>query len=163
MPPIMRLDILDNNGEIDVKTAYIPGVDSLSIKISPGFFDNPSLGLPSTNGLMVLFSAKTGLLEALLLDNGYLTDVRTAAAGGLAADKLTRPDSKVAGVIGCGMQGKLQLEAISLVRGIERALVWGRDADKAAAYAEEMSDRLKIEVAPMTTVVGRTTVLIRPA
>lgn len=58
MPPIMRLDILDNNGEIDVKTAYIPGLDSLAIKISPGFFDNPSLGLPSANGLMVLFSTK---------------------------------------------------------------------------------------------------------
>jgi len=47
MPPIMRLDIIENNGEIDVKTAYIPGVDSLAIKISPGFFDNPNLGLPS--------------------------------------------------------------------------------------------------------------------
>ncbi|MCH8176815.1 MAG: FKBP-type peptidyl-prolyl cis-trans isomerase, partial [Proteobacteria bacterium] len=73
MPPIMRLDILDNNGEIDVKTAYIPGLDSLAIKISPGFFDNPSLGLPSANGLMVLFSTRTGMVEALLLDNGYLT------------------------------------------------------------------------------------------
>ena len=81
MPPIMRLDIIESNGEIDVKTAYIPGVDSLAIKISPGFFDNPSLGLPSINGLMVLFSTRTGLVEALLLDNGYLTDVRTAAAG----------------------------------------------------------------------------------
>jgi ornithine cyclodeaminase len=47
MPPIMRLDIIENNGEIDVKTAYIPGVDSLAIKISPGFFDNPELAAPA--------------------------------------------------------------------------------------------------------------------
>jgi len=66
MPPIMRLDIIENNGEIDVKTAYIPGVESLAIKISPGFFDNPGLGLPSVNGLMVLFSTRTGMVEALL-------------------------------------------------------------------------------------------------
>jgi hypothetical protein len=63
-----------------VKTAYIPGFDGFAIKVSPGFFDNPKLGLPSLNGLMILFSAKTGLVEALFLDNGYLTDIRTAAA-----------------------------------------------------------------------------------
>ena len=81
MPPILRLDIPEHNGEVDVKTAYVPGLDSFAIKVSPGFFDNPKLGLPSLNGLMILFSARTGLVEALLLDNGYLTDIRTAAAG----------------------------------------------------------------------------------
>src|SRR3546814_5255830 len=60
------------------------------MKMSPGFFDNPKIGLPSLNGLMVVFSARTGLVEAILLDNGYLTDVRTAAAGGVAADRLAR-------------------------------------------------------------------------
>ena len=71
-----------------MKTAYIPGFDGFAIKVSPGFFDNPKIGLPSLNGLMILFSAKTGLVEALLLDNGYLTDVRTAAAGAVAARHL---------------------------------------------------------------------------
>jgi ornithine cyclodeaminase len=60
MPPILRLDIPEHRGEVDVKTAYMPGVDGFAIKISPGFFDNPKLGLPSTNGMMVLLSAKTG-------------------------------------------------------------------------------------------------------
>ena len=92
MPPIMRLDILEHRGEVDVKTAYVPGIDAFAIKISPGFFDNPKLGLPSVNGMMVLLSARTGLVEALLLDNGYLTDVRTAAAGAVAAKHLSRPD-----------------------------------------------------------------------
>ena len=85
MPPIMRLDIEENNGEGDIKTAYIKGLDSFAIKMSPGFFNNPKIGLPSTSGLMVLLSAKTGLLEAVLLDKGYLTDIRTAIAGAIAA------------------------------------------------------------------------------
>ena len=46
MPPILRLDIPEARGEVDVKTAYVPGLDSFAIKISPGFFDNPKLGLP---------------------------------------------------------------------------------------------------------------------
>jgi ornithine cyclodeaminase len=85
MPPILSMEIADNHGEVDVKTAYLPGLDSFAIKMSPGFFDNPKIGLPSVNGLMVVFSAKTGMVEALLLDNGYLTDLRTTAAGAVAA------------------------------------------------------------------------------
>ncbi len=146
MPPIMRLDIIENNGEIDVKTAYIPGVESLAIKISPGFFDNPSLGLPSVNGLMVLFSTRTGMVEALLLDNGYLTDIRTAAAGAVAAKYLARADSRSAAILGAGSQAALQLEALTLVRDIESATLWARDADKAVAAAEKLSARLGIEV-----------------
>ena len=146
MPPIMRLDIIENNGEIDVKTAYIPGVDSLAIKISPGFFDNPSLGLPSTNGLMVLFSTRTGMVEALLLDNGYLTDIRTAAAGAVAAKYLARADSRRAAILGAGMQAGLQLEALTLVRDIDSATIWARDPDKATARAIELSRRLGIAV-----------------
>jgi len=109
MPPILSMAIAAHNGEVDVKTAYVPGIPSFAIKMSPGFFDNPSLGLPSTSGLMVVFSAKTGMLEALLLDNGYLTDIRTAAAGAVAANCLARPESETACIIGAGTQAKLQL------------------------------------------------------
>jgi ornithine cyclodeaminase len=62
MPPILRLDIPEHNGEVDVKTAYLPGLERFAIKVSPGFFDNPALGLPSLNGMMMLLSARTGLL-----------------------------------------------------------------------------------------------------
>lgn len=79
MPPILNLALPERHGEVDVKTAYLPRFDSFAIKVSPGFFDNPSLGLPSLNGLMLVLSARTGLTEAVLLDNGYLTAVRTAA------------------------------------------------------------------------------------
>lgn len=152
MPPIMRLDILDNNGEIDVKTAYIPGLDSLAIKISPGFFDNPSLGLPSVNGLMVLFSTRTGLVEALLLDNGFLTDIRTAAAGAVAAKYLSRADSTHAAIIGAGVQAKLQLEALTLVRDIKSASIWARDFSKAEQAAEQIRNKLGLDVTACPTV-----------
>lgn len=152
MPPIMRLDILENNGEIDVKTAYIPGVDSLAIKISPGFFDNPSLGLPSVNGLMVLFSTRTGMVEALLLDNGYLTDIRTAAAGAVAAKYLARADSASAAILGAGVQAGLQLEALMLVRNIERASIWARDPEKASQAAQTLSKKLGIPVSACASV-----------
>jgi ornithine cyclodeaminase len=156
MPPIMRLDIIENNGEIDVKTAYIPGVDSLAIKISPGFFDNPNLGLPSVNGLMVLFSTRTGMVEALLLDNGYLTDIRTAAAGAVAAKYLARADSRRAAILGAGSQAGLQLEALTLVRDIDSATVWARDFDKARSRARELSTRLGIEVTASADVASAT-------
>jgi ornithine cyclodeaminase len=146
MPPILRLDIPEHNGEVDVKTAYVPGIDAFAIKISPGFFDNPSLGLPSLNGMMVLLSAKTGLVEALLLDNGYLTDVRTAAAGAVAAKHLSRTDSSKAAIFGAGTQAKLQLQALMLVRPIHEARIWARDNSKAEACAQELSSELGIDV-----------------
>ncbi|RWE66330.1 MAG: ornithine cyclodeaminase family protein, partial [Mesorhizobium sp.] len=130
MPPILRLDIPEHRGEVDVKSAYVPGIDGLAVKISSGFFDNPKLGLPSGGGMMVLLSAKTGVVEALLLDNGYLTDIRTAAAGAVAARHLSREDSKVAAIFGAGLQAGLQLEALRLVRPIEEARIWARDAAK---------------------------------
>jgi len=146
MPPILRLDIREANGEVDVKTAYVPGLESFAIKISPGFFDNPKIGLPSVNGLMMLLSARTGLLEAALLDNGYLTDVRTAAAGAVAAKHLSREDSETAAIFGAGVQAGLQLEALCLVRPIRRARIWARDAAKAEVAAADLQRRLGIEV-----------------
>lgn len=152
MPPIMSLHIPEHNGEVDVKTAYVPGVDSFAIKMSPGFFDNPKRGLPSVNGLMVLFSAETGLVEALLLDNGYLTDVRTAAAGAVAARWLARTDASTAGIIGSGTQARLQLKALTLVRDIRSAVIWGRDPDKARACAADCSAETGIAVAAAASV-----------
>lgn len=146
MPPILRLDIAEHRGEVDVKSAYVPGIDGFAVKISSGFFDNPKLGLPSGGGMMVLLSAKTGVVDALLLDNGYLTDVRTAAAGAVAAKHLSREDSSVAAIFGAGVQAGLQLQALMLVRPITRARIWARDAAKAEAAAATLRERLGIDV-----------------
>ena len=150
MPPILSMDLPAANGEVDVKTAYIPGFDGFAIKVSPGFFDNPKLGLPSLNGLMILFSATTGLVQALFLDNGYLTDIRTAAAGAVAARHLAPSRVQTAGVIGTGVQARLQMQAAHLVRPFERLLVWGRDGAKAQACAEDLAALMGIEVLPVS-------------
>ncbi|MET0170645.1 MAG: cyclodeaminase [Aliihoeflea sp.] len=144
MPPILSMAIPEANGEVDVKTAYIPGFEGFAIKVSPGFFNNPTIGLPSLNGLMILFSARTGLVEALLLDNGYLTDIRTAAAGAVAAKHLAPRDVETAGVIGTGTQARLQIEAAHLVRPFRRLLVWGRDGGKAQSCADDLGAKLGI-------------------
>ena len=146
MPPILRLDIPEHHGEVDVKTAYVPGLESFAIKISPGFFDNPKLGLPSVSGLMILFSSTTGMIEAVLLDNGYLTDVRTAAAGAVAARHLARADAKTVAILGAGCQARLQLQALTLVRSVASARIWARRPEQAAAAADELRDRLGIPV-----------------
>lgn len=152
MPPILRLDIPEHRGEVDVKTAYVPGVDSFAVKISPGFFGNPALGLPSTNGMMVVLSARTGLVEALLLDNGYLTDVRTAAAGAVAANHLARQDASRVAILGAGMQAGLQLHALCLVRDIASARIWARDGTKAVIKAAELTQALGLPVTAAATV-----------
>ena len=151
MPPILRLDVPQHNGEVDVKTAYVPGLDGFAMKISPGFFDNPKQGLPSTSGLMVVHSAETGMVKAVLLDNGYLTDIRTAAAGAVAARHLAPEGPVRAGILGAGTQARLQLRALALVRSITEARIWARSPDKAQACAEEMTAGLGLPVLAETS------------
>lgn len=139
MPPVLSMHMPDVNGELDVKTAYVPGLPGFSVKLSPGFFDNPSKGLPSTSGLMVVLSTETGRVRAVLLDNGYLTDLRTAAAGGVAAKHLAREDARRAAIFGSGLQARMQLRSLALVRPIEEVVIWARDNAKAQAMAEEMT------------------------
>ena len=150
MPPILSMELPQANAEVDVKTAYIPGFDGFAIKVSPGFFDNPKIGLPSLNGLMILFSARTGLVESLFLDNGYLTDIRTAAAGAVAARHLAPRTVETAGVFGTGVQARLQIEAAHLVRPFARVLVHGRDSEKAKACATDLARSLGVEAEALT-------------
>ena len=141
MPPIMRLDINENNGEVDVKTAYIKGLDSFAIKISPGFFNNPKIGLPTTSGMMILLDSKTGVLKAILLDKGYLTDVRTAVAGAIASKYLAKKSISNVGIVGAGAQAKLQLEALSLVKKPKEIRLWARNENSAKAYIAEINKK----------------------
>ncbi|HEX9906762.1 MAG TPA: cyclodeaminase [Propylenella sp.] len=146
MPPILSMAIKEKHGEVDVKAAYVPGLESFAIKVSPGFFDNPTRGLPSLNGLMMLFDSDTGIVKAVLLDNGFLTDVRTAAAGAVAAKHLAPRVVTTAGVIGAGVQADLQIRALRLVRDFAKLMVWARDSGKAAVYADRMQHALGLPV-----------------
>ena len=146
LPPIIRIDIPENRGEVDIKTAYIHGLDRFAIKVASGFLDNPLLGLPYGSGMMVIMSARTGFLEALLLDNGYLTDLRTGIAGGIAARYLAPEKIDTAGVIGSGTQARYQIKALKLVRDFRRLLVYGIVPEQVDRYVQEMQNELGVEV-----------------
>ncbi len=146
MPPIMRIDVPEQNGEVDIKSAYVPGLDNFAVKMSSGFFDNYKLGLPSLGGMVILLSAKVGFPQALLLDNGYLTDVRTGLAGAIAAQHLAPQRVRTAGVIGAGAQARYQMQALKLVRNFERVLVYNRSPERVEKYVEEMTAVLDTEI-----------------
>lgn len=86
------------------------------------------------------------MVQALLLDNGYLTDVRTAAAGAVAANHLARKDASIATVLGAGVQARLQLEALMLVRPIREIRVWARDYRRAQALVEQLGARQNLSI-----------------
>ncbi|MFC7060920.1 cyclodeaminase [Halobacillus seohaensis] len=146
MPPIMRIDVPENNGEVDIKSAYIEGLDTFAVKLSSGFFNNPQLGLPSANGMMILLSAITGEPKAIFADNGLLTDLRTAAAGTVASKYLSRKDSRVVGVIGTGSQARYQLESLVNIRPIDKVYVYGRTKENMVKYQKEMEEKLGLAV-----------------
>ncbi|MGB7294015.1 MAG: cyclodeaminase [Candidatus Aminicenantales bacterium] len=146
LPPVIRVDVESRHGEVDVKTAYIEGLDSFAIKVASGFLDNPALGLPYGAGMMVVMSAKTGFLEAVLLDNGYLTDLRTGIAGAIAAKHLAPSRVETAGVIGSGTQARYQIRGLRMMRSFNRLLVFGIDLTGVDRYVSEMNEELGIEV-----------------
>jgi len=146
MPPVMRVDIPENNGEVDIKTAYIPGYEMFALKVSSGFFNNYQLGLPSLGGLMILINALNGKPEALLFDNGYLTDVRTAAAGAVAAKHMANESVETVGVIGAGAQARYQLNALKHVRNFNEVNVFSRTQRRILEFKEEIEATLQVKV-----------------
>lgn len=146
IPPIMGIEIPEHNGAMDAKAAYVHGWDVFAVKVSTRFFDNPARGLPSGSGLMTLIDSTSGAIRAVLLDNGYLTTVRTALAGALAAKYLAPERIATVGVIGAGSQAAWQLRALPLVRAFRRVLVWSRNAERSRDYATTMSRELDRQV-----------------
>ena len=147
VPPIMMIPVPEKAGEVDVKSAYIKGIARLAIKVASGFFENNKLGLPSASGQMLVLSAETGYLDGVLLDNGYLTQVRTGAAGAVAAKFLAPENAENVGVIGSGTQARFQMRALSLVRDIKTIRMFSLDSNEVRdQYVEDMRKELGIEV-----------------
>ncbi len=136
VPPVGEL--LLEKGEVHIKYGYLRGDAFYVIKIASGFYENPRLGLPSSNGLMLLFRQETGELVAILLDEGRLTDVRTAVAGAIAAKHLAPSQVERIGIVGTGAQARLQLDYLRQVTDCREALVWGRGAEQLARYRADM-------------------------
>jgi ectoine utilization protein EutC len=146
VPPIMMIPVPERHGEVDIKSAYVRGLDCFAVKIASGFFDNRRKGLPSGSGMMVVVSAETGFPLAVLLDNGYLTDLRTALAGAIAGKYLARESIDVVGIIGAGVQGRFQARALRLVRDFSRILAFDTDAATLERYVQDMTEDSGLEV-----------------
>lgn len=147
LPDVIGLEIPEVDGEFHVKGAHLQGAPYAIFKVASGFWENPARGLPTSSGLMMAFDATTGFPAALLLDNGYLTDLRTGAAGGVAANYLANPVLEKVAIIGSGLQARYQLRAVAAVRQLDgRVAVWGRNRAHAEAYAREMVAELDVDV-----------------
>lgn len=138
VPPVGELLLPD--GDVHIKYGYLQGEPYYVVKIASGFYDNPALGLPSSNGLMLLFRQRTGEPVAALLDEGRLTDIRTAVAGAVAAKHLAPDGVRRIGIVGTGIQARLQLRHLASVVGCRRALVWGRRERQVEAYRGALAD-----------------------
>jgi ornithine cyclodeaminase len=138
VPAVINLDVPAHRGEFHVKTALIDGVPHVAVKVASGFYDNPAKGLPSGSGLMAVFDATTGMPVALLFDNGFLTDIRTGAAGAIAADVLAPARIRTLGVIGSGVQARHQVRCLRCVRDFARIVAWGPHRAHLDEYLREM-------------------------
>jgi ornithine cyclodeaminase len=123
--------------DIHIKSGSISEDEYYVVKIASGFYENPLRGLPSSNGLLLLFSRDTGALQAILLDEGRLTDVRTAIAGAISAKYMAPPSVTTIGIIGTGTQAREQLYHLQFVTPCRKVLVWGRDEPKAHLFAQD--------------------------
>jgi ornithine cyclodeaminase len=138
LPRAFELHLADREGEFHVKGAYLKGQPYFAVKTASGFYRNGERGLPVNNGMTMIHAAETGVLELLVFDGGLLTDLRTAAAGALAADLLASPDVEAVAILGAGIQARFQLEALLGVRRPREVRVWARRAVQAEEYAREM-------------------------
>ncbi len=139
IPPVGELVFQDPPGDVHIKYGYVRGDEYYVVKIASGFYQNPDQGLPSGDGMMLLFKQSSGEALAILLDEGRLTDIRTAAAGAVAAKLLAPPNPDCIGILGAGTQARLQLEHLQEVIACREVLVWARRPEKAAAYCQDMA------------------------
>ncbi|MFJ2982810.1 MULTISPECIES: ornithine cyclodeaminase family protein [unclassified Pseudomonas] len=134
VPPTQAFTFPQANGDCCIKSAHVEGSDTFTVKVSTGFYDNPSKGLPSNDGLMMVVSATTGQPIALLQDEGWLTCIRTALAGRIAARLLAPAQVKAIGILGTGVQARMQLEQLASVTPCRKVVVWGRGETQLEEY-----------------------------
>lgn len=140
VPPVGELLFDNPPGDVHIKYGYIRGDEYYVIKIASGFYDNIKLGLPSTDGMMLVFKQATGELDRILLDSGCLTTMRTAAAGAVAAKHLAPKVVERIGIVGAGLQARAQLRLLKEVTGCRQVVVWGISQEETGRFEAEMSE-----------------------
>ena len=161
VPPVGELIFEKPPGDVHIKYGYIKEDDYFAIKIASGFYENYKIGLPTSDGLILLFSQRDGSLASILLDECYLTNVRTAVAGQIVAKYLAPSKVDCIGVFGTGVQARMQVEYLRPVVDCSRIMVWGRQEDKLDTYKLDM-EKLGYSVQTTTDAgeVGRSCPLI---
>lgn len=139
VPPVGELLFDEPPGDTHIKYGYVRGDGVFVIKIASGFYGNAALGLPSGSGLMLVFSQKTGFLDSVLLDEGYLTNVRTALAGRIVARYVAPKEVKAIGVFGTGTMARMQVTYLSTETSCRDIVVWGRSDESLRRYCEDMT------------------------
>ena len=139
VPPVGELSFQSPPGDVHIKYGYIKGDEVYVIKIASGFYENTSAGFPAGNGMMLVFNQKTGQPVAMLQDECYLTDIRTAVAGAITAKYLAPKHVECIGIVGTGVQARLQLQYLRDIIECNNVIVWGRSSDALSDYKEAMT------------------------
>jgi ornithine cyclodeaminase len=138
-PMPMHLDV--GAGEVHIKSSYRRGGRYFALKMASTFPGNSARGIPTGNGMMLLCSAETGEPVALLQDEGHLTDVRTAAAAAMTARELGCA-GRTLGILGTGVQARLQARMLAEVLPLEAIWIWGRTRERAEQCLGELQQAL---------------------
>jgi len=150
MPPKPGIHPGEGDNFIHAMPAYIPALNSAGVKWVSGFPENYRRNLPYITGLLIFNDVETGLPLAVM-DCVWITGMRTGAATAVAAKYLARPDASVLGMLGCGVQGRTNMEALNVLFPLERVLAYDVDPAIAQRYAEEIGERFDVEVVPVQT------------
>jgi len=162
IPPVGQLDFDDPPGDCHIKYGYLKRGSTFTVKIATGFWKNPDRGLPSSNGVVLVFSTETGELLTIFQDEGFLTDMRTAAAGAVAAKYLAPPEIGCIGIIGAGVQARLQLDYLRQVTPCRRVKLWARAAERARAVRVPGFD-IEVVASPAEVAAGSTLIVTTTA
>lgn len=134
VPPVGEMHFENPPGNVHIKYGAINKDDYYVIKLASGFNDNPNVGIPRVQGMMLIFNQRTGEPVAFLLDQGYLTNVRTAAAGAVVAKIMAPKNISRIGVFGTGVQGRMQIEYLKGIVDCTDVIAWGRSDESMASY-----------------------------
>ena len=140
VPPVGELNFDSPPGDVHIKYGYIKNDNVYVIKIASGFYNNSIFDIPTGNGMILVFDQKTGQPITVLNDECYLTDVRTAIAGAICAKYFAPKKIKKIGIIGTGVQARLQLRYLKEVIDCNNSLIWGRNSDALDKYENDMED-----------------------
>lgn len=138
VPPVGELLFEHPPGDAHIKYGYLKGDRIFVVKVATGFYENARQGLPANSGLVLVFDQRTGLPDAVLLDEGLLTNLRTAAAGAVAAKHLANPNIERIAVLGAGVQARLQLKLLKRVTDCRNVALWSRRTEATHQLAADL-------------------------